>query len=97
MIGGQLSTVVVCARSRVLGGIGVIHSALLLSDTERTIVTGRSALPQVGAARRVALVPTPAWFVDNTGATETSRRLTRLAARPRWRALPGIVVSALKG
>ena len=79
-------------------GIGVVHNALLLDDTERTVVTG----PFRPAPRSVlhgepTLSPTPPWFVTNRTAADTARLLTDFAARPRWRALPAILASALRG
>lgn len=67
-------------------GRGVVHNALLLEGTERTVVTGP-----------FRPLPKPAWFVDNRTAATTGRRLARFAARPHWGALPGIFASALRG
>ena len=67
-------------------GQGVVHNALLLADTERTVVRGP-----------FRPFPKPPWFVTNRTAAVTGRRLTAFAARPRWSALPGIFASALRG
>ena len=67
-------------------GRGVVHNALLLDRTERTVVHGP-----------FRPLPKPPWFVDNRTAATTGRRLARFAARPRWRALPAIFASALRG
>jgi hypothetical protein len=67
-------------------GRGVVHNALLLDHTERTVVHGP-----------FRPLPKPPWFVDNRTAATTGRRLSRFAARPRWRALPAIFASALRG
>jgi len=67
-------------------GRGVVHNALLLDCTERTVVHGPFR-PR----------PKPPWFVDNRTAATTGRRLTEFAARPRWRALPAIFASAIRG
>jgi acyl-CoA reductase-like NAD-dependent aldehyde dehydrogenase len=67
-------------------GRGVVHNALLLDRTERTVVHGP-----------FRPFPRPPWFVNNRTAATTGRRLSRFAARPRWRALPAIFASALRG
>ncbi len=67
-------------------GRGVVHNALLLDRTERTVVYGP-----------FRPLPKPPWFVDNRTAATTGRRLSRFAARPRWRALPAIFASAIRG
>lgn len=67
-------------------GSGVVHNALLLDGTERTVVYGP-----------FRPMPKPPWFVDNRTAATTGRRLSSFAARPRWRALPAIFASALRG
>lgn len=70
----------------VQSGRGVVHNALLLDGTERTVVAGPFT-PR----------PKPPWFVDNRTAATTGRLLASFAARPRWSALPGIFASALRG
>ncbi|MFE3580113.1 aldehyde dehydrogenase family protein [Streptomyces vinaceus] len=82
----------------VQSGIGVVHNALLLDHTERTVVTG----PFRPAPRSVlhgenSLSPKPPWFVSNTTAARTGRLLTAFAARPRRRLLPAIFLSAVRG
>lgn len=82
----------------VQSGIGIVHNALLLADTERTVVTGPfRPFPRSVLHGELSLSPKPPWFVGNRTAATTGRRLTRFAARPRWRALPGIFASALRG
>ncbi|HSV39301.1 MAG TPA: aldehyde dehydrogenase family protein [Nocardioidaceae bacterium] len=79
-------------------GHGVVHNALLLDRTERTVVSGPfRPFPRSILHGEASISPKPPWFVDNRTATTTGRRLTKLAARPRWRALPAIFVSALRG
>jgi acyl-CoA reductase-like NAD-dependent aldehyde dehydrogenase len=79
-------------------GRGVVHNALLLDRTERTVVTGPfRPSPRSVLHGEWSISPKPPWFVDNRTAATTGRRLARFAARPRWRALPGIFASALRG
>lgn len=82
----------------VQSGIGVVHNALLLDGPERTVVRGpfRPA-PRSVLHGEMALSPRPPWFVTNRTAATTGRLLADFAAAPRWSALPGIFVSALRG
>jgi aldehyde dehydrogenase (NAD(P)+) len=79
-------------------GIGIVHNALLLSNTERTVVHGpfRPA-PRSVLRGEMAMSPRPPWFVTNKTAAATGRHMTSFAARPRWSALPAIFASALRG
>ncbi len=82
----------------VQSGIGIVHNALLLADTERTVVTGPfRPLPRSILHGEASISPTPPWFVGNRTAATTGRRLTDFAVRPRWRALPAIFAAALRG
>jgi hypothetical protein len=79
-------------------GRGVVHNALLLDRTERTVVHGPfRPSPRSILHGEWSISPKPPWFVDNRTAATTGRRLSRFAARPRWRALPAIFASALRG
>ena len=79
-------------------GRGVVHNALLLHAPERTVVTGPfRPFPRSVFHGEWTLAPKPPWFVDNRSAATTGRRLTAFSARPRWRALPAIIVSAVRG
>jgi aldehyde dehydrogenase (NAD(P)+) len=79
-------------------GIGVVHNSLLLSRPERTVVRGpfRPA-PRSVTGGEMSLSPRPPWFVTSKTAATTGRLLTEFAARPRWSALPAIVLSAMRG
>ncbi len=79
-------------------GTGVVHNALLLAGTERTVVRGPfRPVPRSLLGGELALGPKPPWFVGNRTAAVTARRLTEFAADPGRRALPAIVASALRG
>lgn len=82
----------------VQSGIGSVHNALLLADAELTVVQGpfRPLSRSLGAGE-FSLTPKPLWFVGNRTQATTARRLTMFMAKPRWRALPGIFASALRG
>ena len=79
-------------------GIGIVHNALLLDRTERTVVRGpfRPA-PRSVTHGELTLSPRPPWFITNRTAATTGRLLTEFAARPRWSALPRIFASAMRG
>ncbi|MFC7831070.1 aldehyde dehydrogenase family protein [Streptomyces sp. NPDC057375] len=82
----------------VQSGIGVVHNALLLDNTERTVVTGPfRPSPRSLVHGEMSISPKPPWFVSNETAGRTGRLLTSFVARPRWRALPAIFASALRG
>ena len=79
-------------------GRGVVNNALLIDDTERTVVYGpfRPA-PRSLRHGELSLTPKPAWFVSNKTAATTGRLLTDFVYRPSWRAMPAIFASALRG
>jgi len=79
-------------------GHGVVHNALLLDGTERTVVFGPfRPSPRSLVGGELSIAPKPPWFVDNRTAATTGRRLAEFAARPGWRRLPAIFASALRG
>lgn len=82
----------------VQSGIGVVHNAVLLADTERTVVRGpfRPA-PRSFLHGQFTLAPKPPWFTNNRTAARTGRLLTYFAAEPGWLKLPAIFASALRG
>ena len=65
-------------------GSGVVNNALLIDDTERTVVYGpfRPA-PRSLRHGELSLTPKPAWFVSNKTAATTGRRLTEFAYQPK--------------
>ncbi len=82
----------------VQSGIGVVHNAFLLADTERTVVRGpfRPA-PRSLLHGEWSLSPKPPWFVTNKTAASTGRLLAGFAGDPGWGKLPAIFASALRG
>jgi aldehyde dehydrogenase (NAD(P)+) len=63
-----------------------VHNALLLKDTERTVLRGPFH-PR----------PKPSRFLTNRTAGLTAQRLTAFAARHKAGALAGILASAVRG
>lgn len=81
----------------VQSGIGVVHNAFFLKDTERTIVRGAfRPFPQSFAGGEFSLAPKAPWFVDARSAAKTGQLLTRFATKPSWAKLPAIFVSAFR-
>jgi aldehyde dehydrogenase (NAD(P)+) len=79
-------------------GIGVVHNALLLADTEQTVVTGPfRPFPRSYATGQWTLTPKPAWFVRNRTGARTAELLLAFIASPGWGKLPRLFASALRG
>ena len=82
----------------VQSGIGVVHNAYLLRDTERTVVRGPfRPFPRSIAGGEFSLSPRPPWFVTAATARRTGQLLTRFMSAPSWAKLPGIFASAFRG
>ena len=79
-------------------GQGVVHNALLFDRPQKTVVYAPFApFPRSWLRGDFHLGPKPPWFTTHRRADEVGRRLTRLAARPGVRHLPGLVAAALRG
>jgi aldehyde dehydrogenase (NAD(P)+) len=82
----------------VQSGIGAVHNALLLDQTERTVVRGPfRPFPRSVATGEWSISPTPPWCVSNRTAATTGRLLVQFAGRPAVSKLPRIFASALRG
>ncbi|MEV0296628.1 aldehyde dehydrogenase family protein [Nocardia sp. NPDC050710] len=82
----------------VQSGIGVVHNAFLLDDVERTVVRGPfRPVPRSLLGGELALSPKPPWFVTNSTAAETGRKLTEFYADANPARLPGLFLSAFRG
>jgi acyl-CoA reductase-like NAD-dependent aldehyde dehydrogenase len=79
-------------------GQGVVHNALLFDRPQKTVVRAPfSPFPRSWLRGNFHLGPKPPWFTTHRRAHDVGRRLTRLAARPGIRHLPGLVAAALRG
>lgn len=79
-------------------GVGVVHNALLLADTERTVVEGPfRPFPRSLGTGHASISPRPPWFVRNRTAGHTGRLLVRFLSKPSAAKLPRIFHSALRG
>lgn len=83
---------------RVESGIGVVHNALLIDQTEKTVVTGPfRPLSRSIATGQLSLMPKPPWFVTNRTAATTGRRMVEFLAKPGPPRLVVVFSSALRG
>lgn len=81
----------------VQSGIGVVHNALLIDKTERTVLTGPfRPFPRSIVHGEFALFPKPPWFVTARSARATGRLLADFGARASWLKLPKIFASAFR-
>lgn len=84
--------------TKVESGIGVVHNALLIDQTEKTVVTGPfRPLTRALPTGQLSIMPKPAWFVTNKTAATTAQKLVEFIAKPRWSKVPGVFLSALRG
>ena len=78
-------------------GRGVVHNAYLFDRPEKTITYGPFEPFHRALLRgRFHVSPKPPWFVTHRRAAEVGRRLTRFAANPGLRHIPGIFAAALR-
>lgn len=81
----------------VQSGRGVVHNAFLISEPERTIVTGPfRPFPRSLAHGEIALFPKPPWFVTSRSARTTGRLLAGFAAKPSWARMPAVFAAAFR-
>jgi acyl-CoA reductase-like NAD-dependent aldehyde dehydrogenase len=81
----------------VQSGRGTVHNALLITEPERTVVTGPfRPFPRSFAHGEFALFPKPPWFVSSRSARATGRLLTGFAAKPSWLRMPGVFAAAFR-
>lgn len=79
-------------------GIGVVHNSFLFDSAEKSVARGPFyPFPRSWMHGDPSLLPKPPWFVTNTTAHTTARRVAAFACDPGWRHIPGIFLSALRG
>jgi aldehyde dehydrogenase (NAD(P)+) len=84
-------------RNEVGSGIGVVHNALLLGGTERTVLSGPfRPMPRSFLSREFALSPKPPWFFSKRSAAQVGERLTRLAEQPSPSKLLKVLSAAMR-
>lgn len=78
-------------------GIGVVHNAHLLADTERMVIDGPfRPFPRSVLAGEWSLFPSPPWFVHHRHALEVAKRFTAYASAPGWGRLAATLVAAFR-
>lgn len=86
------------ARNDIRSGAGVAHNGLLFDKPEKSVVRQPFyPFPRNLAHGEFHLSPKPAWFVTHRREHDVGRRFTRFEARPGFRHLPGLFLSALRG
>ncbi len=78
-------------------GVGVVHNAYMFDRPEKTVVYAPfHPFPRALLSGQFHLSPKPPWFVTHRRADKAGERLTRFAADPGFRHLPGILAAALR-
>ncbi|GAB4013949.1 aldehyde dehydrogenase family protein [Nocardioides ultimimeridianus] len=79
-------------------GIGIVHNALLLADTEKTVVRGPfRPFPRSVAGGEMSLAPRPPWFVTARTAPQVGRALAVLGGDRTWLNTLKVVPAAMRG
>lgn len=82
----------------VQSGIGTVHNAFMLENTERTVVRAPwRPFPRGVLSGQFTLLPRPPWFITNRRQDRIGRALTRFQHKPGWLKLPRIFANALLG
>ena len=78
-------------------GIGTVHNAFMFDWPEKTVVHAPfHPFPRAVLNGQFHLSPKPPWFVTHRRAHTVGKRLTRFAAEPGWRHIPGLFAAALR-
>ena len=79
-------------------GFGIVGNSFMFEKPERTVMCGSFyPFPRSWLHGDPAFLPKPPWFVTNKTAHITTRRVAKITLDPKWRHLPGILLSALLG
>ena len=79
-------------------GFGFVGNSFLFGKPERTVVHGSFyPFPRSWLHGDPTFLPKPPWFITNKTAHTTTRGVARITLDPRYRHLPGILLSALLG
>jgi len=82
----------------VQSGIGTVHNAFMLEDTERTVVQAPwRPFPRGLLSGQFSLMPKPPFFITNRRQHRIGRALTAFQYRPGWLKLPRVFWHALLG
>jgi aldehyde dehydrogenase (NAD(P)+) len=79
-------------------GIGFVGNSFLFEMPERTVIRGSFyPFPRTWLHGDPAFLPKPPWFITNKTAHITTKGVARITLDPRYRHLPAILLSALRG
>lgn len=79
-------------------GIGTVHNAFMLEDTEKVVVQAAwRPFPRGLLSGQLTLMPRPPFFITNKRQHRIGALLTRFQYKPGWRKLPRIFLNALMG
>lgn len=79
-------------------GIGTVHNAFMLENTERTVVRAPwRPFPRGVLSGQFSLLPRPPFFITNRRQHKIGAALTGFQYRPNWLKLPKIFYNALRG
>jgi len=79
-------------------GFGIVGNSFMFERPERTVMCGSFyPFPRSWLHGDPAFLPKPPWFVTNKTAHITARKVAEITIEPRWRYLPGIIWSGLRG
>lgn len=79
-------------------GIGTVHNAFMLEDTEKVVVKAPwRPFPRGLLSLQFSLLPRPPFFITNRRQHKIGEALTRFQYKPSWLKLPGIFYHALLG
>jgi aldehyde dehydrogenase (NAD(P)+) len=79
-------------------GIGTVHNALMLSDTERSVIWAPwRPFPRGILSGQFSMLPKPPWFISNKRQDKLGMLLTRFEYKRSWLKIPRIFFNALLG
>ena len=79
-------------------GFGIVGNSFMFEKPERTVIRGSFyPFPRTWLLGDPAFLPKPPWFLTNKTAHITTRGVAKITLDPKWRYLPGILLSALLG
>ena len=79
-------------------GIGTVHNALMLSDTERSVIWAPwRPFPRGIMSGQFSILPKPPWFISNKRQDKIGMLLTRFEYKRSWLKIPKIFYNALLG
>jgi aldehyde dehydrogenase (NAD(P)+) len=82
----------------VQSGIGIVGNSFLFEKPERTVVRGSFyPFPRTWLHGDPAFLPKPPWFLTNRTAHITTAGVAKITIDPKFRYLPAILLSALRG